>query len=503
MSRPGFLRGLRDARPVRICGLRDAMGKIAAMRAQGHLAHAALVLLAPLVLSRAAGAAATPIIGVQIDETRIRYSVMMPIDVFDALVDAKRKHEDHIDAEERAAAEAAAQRLFRERNPVRIDGVTVVPTLEEMAFLPSKDAATQPANAGPPPDEMPSWLPDEFADAGKTGDTGPSAGGREDAGGGDRIKIAGGTVSMVFVYETKGRPRNASIVWRLFPDPGAGPVAGTYEKMRAGLVAFGEFREVLFTREEPEFIWHALEAPGKRAVTLRVSEPASRSELSLPVLTLAMLVAMAVALVVMRRRGTNARVTACVAAPMFLIALAASRILTVDVPLPEWNALERPSDEDARRIFEALHRNIYRAFDYRTEDDIYDVLEQSADGDILDEIYTEIYTSLVMRDSGGAVCKVQSVKYLDMEIEDIVDDVHDAGFGAACHWRVMGSVTHWGHTHFRTNEYRAEYVVEPRGDSWKITGVNILQYSRIDDDNLTGGAKTSAGKPKEKNDKDQ
>jgi len=131
------------------------------------------------------------------------------------------------------------------------------------------------------------------------------------------------------------------------------------------------------------------------------------------------------------------------------------------------------------------------------------VLEQSADGDILDDIYTEVFTSLVMRDSGGAVCKVQSVKYLDMGIEDIGGDAHDAGFGAACHWRVMGSVTHWGHTHFRTNEYRAKYAVEPRGDSWKITGVNILQYSRIDDDNLTGGANTPAGKPEESNDKNQ
>jgi len=305
------------------------MGKIVAMRTNGHLARAALVLLAPLTLSRVADAADTPIIGVQIDETRIRYSVMMPIDMFDALVDVERKHEDHIDAEERAQAEAAVQRLFRERNPVRIDGVTVLPTLEEMAFLPSKEAASRPADAGPTPDEIPSWLPDEFADAGKTGGASTGADGPGNAGGGDRIKIADGTVSMVFVYETKGRPRNASVVWRLFPEAGAGPVAEKFEKMRAGLVAFGEFREILFTREEPEFIWHALEAPGKRAVTMRVSEPTSRAQLSLPVLTLTMLVAMAVALVVMRRRGTNARVSACVAAPMFVIALAASRILTV------------------------------------------------------------------------------------------------------------------------------------------------------------------------------
>ena len=64
----------------------------------------------------------------------------------------------------------------------------------------------------------------------------------------------------------------------------------------------------------------------------------------------------------------------------------------------------------------------------------------------------------------------------------------------------MGSVTHWGHTHFRTNEYRAEYDIEPRADSWKITGVSILEHSRIDDDNLTGGAKPQPEKADKTND---
>jgi hypothetical protein len=454
-----------------------------------HFSRIGLVLLALVMMSRAAYAAGAPMIGIQIDEMQVRYSVGMPIDLFDALVGADRKHHDYIDVEERAKAEVAVRALFREKNPVRIDGVMVVPTLDEMVFLPSPDAQTPPGGGGPTSDELPPWLRGQLPLVEVTGSS-PSAGNGSDAPSGDgRINIAGGTVRMVLIYETKGRPRHASIVWRLFPEPGADTGAEKFDKMRAGLIAFGEFRDILFTRDEPEFLWHALEAPDSKAFTLRVSESDSRATWSLPLLTLLMAVAIIASLVVMRRRKTHARMMALVLAPMLAVALTTSGSLTMDVALFGWGGLERPADEDARPLFEALHRNIYRAFDYRTENDIYDALAQSVDGELLDEIYTEVYTSLVMRDSGGAVCKVQSVKFLDIKIEDIDRDAHAAGFAVACRWQVMGSVTHWGHTHFRTNEYRAKYDVEPRGESWKITSVSILQHSRIDDDNLGGDKK--------------
>ena len=391
------------------------MGKIAAMRMHDYLSRAGLLLLTLLMLSRTAESANTLTIGIQIDEERIRYSVGMPIDLFDALVGVGRKHKDYIDVEERTRAEAAVQALFREKNPVKIDGIMVVPTLEEMEFLPSRDATAPPVENGPSPDEMPSWLPVEFTAVEGAGGTRTVDNGGDGASSDGRIKIAGGTVSMVLIYETKGRPRHASIVWRLFPEPGSNPDGQKFDKMRAGLVAFGEFREILFTREEPEFLWHALEAPGKKAFTLRISESDSPAMWSLPVLSVTMFVAMIVSLVVMRRRRTGARIMAYALVPMFAVSVATSRILTVDVAIPVWGGLERPADDDAKLVFEALHRNIYRAFDYRTENDIYDALEQSVDGAVPDEIYTEVYTSLVMRDSGGAVCKVQSVKFLDIE----------------------------------------------------------------------------------------
>ena len=53
---------------------------------------------------------------------------------------------------------------------------------------------------------------------------------------------------------------------------------------------------------------------------------------------------------------------------------------------------------DARAVFEALHRNLYRAFEADTEDEIYDVLKQSVDASLLQEVYLDIYESLILRE---------------------------------------------------------------------------------------------------------
>lgn len=466
------------------------------MNAYRHPARVAFALLTLLCLPHVVPAAEAPTVGIQIDEKQIRYGVLMPIALFDTLVGRDRKQTDSIDADERARARASVEKLFRARNPVKIDGIVVGPTLEEIEFLPSPNASAPPQSARPSREALPSWLPPEFVEVG-----GPRASAtRDDEGAGDtapleRIDITNGKVSMVLIYGTKGRPRHVSVVWRLFPEPDSRPGAVVLDQVRAGLVASGDFREILFTRDEPEFIWHALEAPGRRAVRLRVSKQGPRAKLSLPVASFGLLVGLVVALVAMRRLKADPRIAIGVCVAVLTAALATSRAWTLDIPLPEGQGLERPGEKDAKRIFETLHRNIYRAFDYKTESDIYDALAQSVDGDLLDEIYSEVYTSLVMRDSGGVVCRVQSVRFLDIQVDDLEGSARGVGFGITSHWRVNGSVTHWGHTHFRTNEYKAKYSVEPREGTWKITGVSILQHSRIDDGSPAGGGKPPAKTP--------
>ena len=51
-----------------------------------------------------------------------------------------------------------------------------------------------------------------------------------------------------------------------------------------------------------------------------------------------------------------------------------------------------------------------------------DLLAVSVDAALLDELYADIYESLVMRDQGGAVCRVREVEKLGGHVESLPDE---------------------------------------------------------------------------------
>jgi hypothetical protein len=133
-------------------------------------------------------------------------------------------------------------------------------------------------------------------------------------------------------------------------------------------------------------------------------------------------------------------------------------------------------------MFKQLQANLYSAFDYESEDQVYDVLAQSVDGALLDDIYTEVYQSLIVVDKSAAVCKVHEVEVLDSEATAIDPgaDGKAERFDIACHWRVHGLVKHFEHIHRRVNEYRADYRLTHKPEGWRITGVAVSEQDRLD-----------------------
>jgi hypothetical protein len=123
-----------------------------------------------------------------------------------------------------------------------------------------------------------------------------------------------------------------------------------------------------------------------------------------------------------------------------------------------------------------LLRNVYQAFDYREESDIYDSLERSVSGDLLTDIYLETRRSLELANQGGARAKVKAVEVQGLEVLPGVDRQR---FRADVTWNVSGSVGHWGHVHTRNNQYRAELDVRIVDDRWKLTGMDVLEDQRL------------------------
>ena len=135
----------------------------------------------------------------------------------------------------------------------------------------------------------------------------------------------------------------------------------------------------------------------------------------------------------------------------------------------------RLPDEASAELVSGLLHNVYRAFDFRDESRVYDVLDQSVAGDLLPEIYLETRRGLELENQGGARVKVK-----DIEIVDLSTSLgRDGALRADVTWTVAGSVGHWGHVHRRQNQYVARLTIAPVDGAWKLTGLELESEERV------------------------
>ncbi len=62
---------------------------------------------------------------------------------------------------------------------------------------------------------------------------------------------------------------------------------------------------------------------------------------------------------------------------------------------------------------------------------------------------------------------------------DSVQPEVSGGFTSEATWTVGGTVTHFGHRHFRQNRYHARVTVVPDQDIWKIRLIEVLNEERL------------------------
>ncbi len=134
-----------------------------------------------------------------------------------------------------------------------------------------------------------------------------------------------------------------------------------------------------------------------------------------------------------------------------------------------------PAGEELEDVVYGLLRNVYRSFEFRDESVIYDELDKSVDGDLLEEIYLEIRGSLELENAGGPRVRVSEVA-----LRDILDEEQGqkGTHWATAEWVTVGQVTHWGHTHERTNKYKARFGLYPVQGEWKIGELKLLSEER-------------------------
>jgi len=376
-----------------------------------------------------------------INDYEVRHEILVPVLTLEENVLIARDEDDMLDIPEQDAARQQIEAYFCSGNPIEIDGVEVEPVVQRCDFygLDFRDFAKQAPRKSVP--------------------------------------IVSARVGIILAYRSTRPPRTVTLTWNRFNSFvwAINTVVFAYDDMsKTTLSRLG--KKNVFAWENPG---RAAPAPPK-PVKIDV---APSPTLVVPVLSLGFLIAMPIVLLVMAMVGTSWRYRLPALGVLVLLA-------AVTWPFAQWHTPDpfappsKLSDEQAQAVFASLHKNVYSAFEFKEESDIYDALATSTHGDLLQEVYLQIRQGLKMQEQGGAVSRIREISILEAHDDplpglDAGEKRPADGFARYCLWTVAGTVEHWGHIHERTNQYEAIFVIEPVGDSWKITDMVLLDEQRV------------------------
>ena len=203
-------------------------------------------------------------------------------------------------------------------------------------------------------------------------------------------------------------------------------------------------------------------------------------EVKLPLGTLAALVLLLVlgGLLVHRvRQGAPVKGIVLVAVLVLIGGVASYPYTQVTCARPAAGA-GKLGDEQSRALLQTLLKNVYRAFDFREEEDVYDKLALTVKGELLAELYLQNRKSFAVKKAGGAQAKIKAVDIQQAQARRL--DGGALGYAITGRWTALDTVGHWGHIHTRQNLYDAIVTVEAIDGRWMITDLELLEERRID-----------------------
>lgn len=376
---------------------------------------------------------------ITISDTDVRFTLGMNLNYIDAVAPTTREMPEVVGPVEEPALREAIEKFLLDQNSVTIDGVAVRGVIEryEVIRLGRENLMLFP----------------------KTG------------------MRALTRLDIVISYPFKTPPESVAMTWSDFPEDTLSAemelATGDRPKMilLATLAAEGVVEQIIFSETAPTVEWH----PSHMTIDDRLDKvpvPVAFDRTTLPGVSIGVVaLGLLASLVLARKQGP--RTFLIVGLPAVALAIALRH--TGLVPIGEVEVTE----EQLLGVFRPLHANVYRAFDYSAESDIYDALSRSVAGPMLEELYTQIHRGLVQAENGGSVGRVTRVdldeaKLISFEAEGV------PSFEVEAYWLVEGTVYHWGHSHPRETVYSARYTVAVDQDRWRIIESDVLSSVQRD-----------------------
>ena len=371
-----------------------------------------------------------------IEPYEVRHEVLTRVRDLEAWMDLGLKGDEFIEIDELDSLRQRIGEFFLTTNPLTIDGELARPILDRTNFI-------------------------------KLGLKGIQLLERP-----ERLEISTAIVGVIISYTTPGIAQEVSVDWQLFTDQVQQIPASATDPA-------GPFVSYV-TPEDNIFSWTNYLKNYKIPTIVQAAVKDTLGLVWLPLATLLCLAALVVVIWWMwRRRQSKApiRVQLVLMIILPVIAVVAYPYLKIPVNRPAFMAGELSSTQ-ATELLQVLLKNVYRAFDFRDEEDVYDKLALSVEGKLLEDIYLQNRESFSVQQAGGAQAKIKSVDIIQASASRLADD--SLGYAIEASWSALGTVGHWGHLHQRKNLYEAIINVANVDGVWKITGLELLEEKRVD-----------------------
>ncbi|MDH3887528.1 MAG: hypothetical protein OEU78_03400 [Gammaproteobacteria bacterium] len=381
-----------------------------------------------------------------VEPYEVRHEILTRVRDLEAWMDLGLRGDEYIEVDELEALKQRIGEFLLTRNPVLIDGLAAKPILDRTNYV-------------------------------KVGLTGIQLVEKP-----ERLEISTAIVGIIITYLTDGLPQEVTVDWDLFTDQ-VQKVPATATDPAGPLPTF-------LSADDNVHKWTNFLKNYKLPTVQEVQVAGSLGEFRLPWISFicAVLLLLPVVLLLRRLRRGGSVVTPLVSALVLLVAgVAAWPLAGITVTRPATLAGEMPPAQ-AQELLQVLLKNVYRAFDFRAEDDVYDKLAFSVSGDLLADIYLQNRKSFSIQKAGGAQAKIKSIE-IEAATAERLDD-RPLAYAIKGRWAAQGSVGHWGHVHTRRNRYDAIVTVEAVDGVWKIVDLEILEEQRIDP--ASGAASTSS-----------
>lgn len=373
---------------------------------------------------------------IYVEPYEVRHDVLTRVKDLKVWIDLGLRSDEYIEVDEWEPLKQRVAEFFLNRNLVLVDGVPVKPVLDRADYVTVSIQGIQLL-------------------------TEPR-----------RLELAAALVGVKIAYFIEGFPQEVTVDWELFTDQIQQVPATSFDPA-------GPFVSYV-TPDDNIHRWVNYLIDYKIPDVEEVYVEKRKKSIWIPLGSVLSILLIVPVVVLMKKEVFHTKggwlefgvVLALVAAGVFLFPHA-----RVTMSVPSF-AKPKLTDEDATVVLHSLLKNVYRAFDFRDEEDVYDKLAMTVSGDLLEDIYLQNRKSLEVQQAGGAQAEVKAIEILEVHVGNNGERPGALDFDAS--WTALGTVGHWGHVHARKNLYHAIVTVESVNGAWKITGLELLQEERID-----------------------